>query len=236
VGVKHAERLPAYQLVAASLRAQITSGRLRPGDRLPAEPQLCDRAGVSRSTVREALRLLASEHLIVTTRGVTGGSFVSQPSPGQLADTLSASLRLLIATGQVDMAQIVEVRAAIEVPAAGLAAQRRTDEDLAALRATLGDSQTAGLEAMLAAHRSFHLTLATAAGNPLVEVMLRPLYSVTNERAMPGPAPAGFWRCVDEEHRSILQAVAAQDPAAARAAAYSHAQHACDLHASRAYG
>ena len=74
-------RAPAYRLLADDLRAQITSGRLVPGDRLPTEPQLCQRSGVSRSTVREALRLLASQHLIVTTRGVSGGSFVAHPSP-----------------------------------------------------------------------------------------------------------------------------------------------------------
>ena len=73
-------RVPAYQLLADSLRTQITSGRLRPGERLPTEPQLCVRSGVSRSTVREALRLLTSQHLIVTTRGVTGGSYVARPT------------------------------------------------------------------------------------------------------------------------------------------------------------
>src|SRR5205814_10463032 len=86
--------MPAYQLLADTLRAEITSGRLRPGDRLPAEPQLCERSGVSRSTVREALRLLASQHLIVTTRGVTGGSFVNRPSVADLADTVRNGMRV----------------------------------------------------------------------------------------------------------------------------------------------
>src|ERR1051325_7951226 len=77
-------RPPAYQLLADELRADITSGRLQPGERLPPEPELCVKTGVSRSTVREALRLLARQHLIVTTRGVTGGSFVSHPDAGPL--------------------------------------------------------------------------------------------------------------------------------------------------------
>src|SRR5438876_352461 len=68
--------ISSYQALADGLRAQITSGKLRPGDRLPTEPQLCAQSGLSRSTVREALRLLTSQNLIVTTRGVTGGSFV----------------------------------------------------------------------------------------------------------------------------------------------------------------
>jgi DNA-binding FadR family transcriptional regulator len=77
VSIESSVRTPAYQLLADDLRTRITSGRLRPGQRLPTEPELCAEAGVSRSTVREALRLLSSQHLIVTTRGVTGGSFVA---------------------------------------------------------------------------------------------------------------------------------------------------------------
>ncbi len=225
MGVQQAVRPPAYQALAESLRAQITSGRLRPGDRLPTEPQLCDKAGVSRSTVREALRLLASEHLIVTTRGVTGGSFVTQPSPAQLAETLAASLRLLVTSGQVAMAQVFEARAAFEVPTTGLAAQRRTEEDLATLRATLVDPETAPVETMLAAHRAFHVGLAVATGNPLYELITRPLYSPASERALAAQAPAGFWRRVDEEHRCILAAVGEQDPVAARTAARAHLAH-----------
>src|SRR4051794_41929928 len=76
-------------MLADELRADITSGRLQPGERLPPEPELCVRTGVSRSTVREALRLLASQHLIVTTRGVTGGSFVAHPDAEQLSEALS---------------------------------------------------------------------------------------------------------------------------------------------------
>src|SRR5438094_8326155 len=105
-------RSPAYQQLADELREQITSGRLRPGERLPPEPELCVRTGVSRSTVREALRLLASQHLIVTTRGVTGGSFVAHPDAGQLADGLATGISLLTATAGVGLADLLELRRA----------------------------------------------------------------------------------------------------------------------------
>lgn len=235
MGVQQAERQPAYQTLADDLRTQITSGRLRPGDRLPTEPQLCARSGVSRSTVREALRLLASQHLIVTTRGVTGGSFVAQPSPAQLADTLSASIRLLASTGRVGTAQLLEVRETFEVPIAGLAAQRRTEESLAAVRATMPDPDTAGPDALLAAHRAFHVALAVAAGNPLYELFTRPLYGAINERALGVANVPGFWRRVDSEHRRLVEAVAAGDPRAARTAARDHLDHLRGVYTSRSY-
>src|ERR671917_1963396 len=105
-----AVRPPAYQLLADELRNEITSGRLQPGERLPPEPELCVRTGVSRSTVREALRLLASQHLIVTTRGVTGGSFVAHPDAEQLAEALSTGLTMLTNSAEVGLADLLELR------------------------------------------------------------------------------------------------------------------------------
>src|SRR3954454_6286544 len=101
-------------MLADELRADITSGRLQPGERLPPETELCVKTGVSRSTVREALRLLASQHLIVTTRGGTGGSFVSQPDGEQLADGLSPGFTLLANSSGIGLADLIELRRAIE--------------------------------------------------------------------------------------------------------------------------
>src|SRR5436305_15318827 len=103
-------RPPAYRLLADGLREQTTSGQLRPGERLPTEPELCVRTGVSRSTVREALRLLASQHLIVTTRGVTGGSYVAQPDPATLAESLTGGVRMLLACTPVGVNEPMEGR------------------------------------------------------------------------------------------------------------------------------
>jgi DNA-binding FadR family transcriptional regulator len=221
VGVDQAERVPAYQVLAEELRAQITSGRLRPGDRLPAEPQLCAQSGVSRSTVREALRLLASQNLIVTVRGVTGGSFVAEPSPARLADALALGVGLLISAGYVNPAQLFEVREAFEVPASGLAAQRRTEEQLAALHAALFDPDTADADAMLDAHRAFHTGVAAATGNPLFELITRPLYAGRDDWRWVCQVP-GLWHRVDADHRRILSAIAARDADAAQAAAREH--------------
>jgi DNA-binding FadR family transcriptional regulator len=211
-------RVPAYQLVADDLRSQITSGQLRPGDRLPTEPELCARCGVSRSTVREALRLLSSQRLIVTTRGVTGGSFVAQPNAAELAESMSAGVGLLVATASVGVTDLMEVRELLEVPAAGLAARRRTEADLERLRSTMFDPARDDLPTRLAAHRAFHTALAAAAGNPLYELVTGPLYAITNEVELAGLSPQQTWSGIDAEHREILRCVAAGDaPAAQRA-------------------
>jgi GntR family transcriptional regulator, transcriptional repressor for pyruvate dehydrogenase complex len=222
VNVEGAVRPPAYQTLAEELRAEITSGRLQPGERLPTEPQLCLQSGVSRSTVREALRLLASQHLIVTTRGVTGGSFVAHPSPEQLSDSLSTGVSLLLTTATAGMADLLEVRETLEMPAAAQAAERRTEEHLTNLRAALFDPATDGLPTMLAAHRAFHTALVAATGNPLLLLLSRPLYQIANERQLAEAAPKGFWERIDAEHREILRFVAARDAVGAGRAARAH--------------
>jgi DNA-binding FadR family transcriptional regulator len=215
-------RAPAYQVLADDLRAQITSGRLRPGDRLPTEPQLCQTSGVSRSTVREALRLLASQNLIVTTRGVSGGSFVVHPSPAQISDAIQTGLALLQASSVVSPEELLEVRAMVEVPAAGMAARRRTHDQLTALRGTLFDPSTTDVPTMVAVHQVFHTVLAAACGNPLVELLALPLQAVSNVTGMAETLDQSDWVRVDADHRDIYNAIAQGAAEQAEAAAARH--------------
>ncbi|MEU4618986.1 FadR/GntR family transcriptional regulator [Actinoplanes sp. NPDC023801] len=215
-------RPPAYQQLADELRAEITSGRLQPGERLPPEPELCVKIGVSRSTVREALRLLASQHLIVTTRGVTGGSFVAHPDAEQLADGLSTGFALLTHSAAIGLADLLELRRALEVPAAGLAAVRRADSHLAELRGALFDPDIDDFETMLAAHSEFHRGVAKATGNPLFELVGRPIYQVTYGEEVIGALPEGYWTRIDSDHRAILDCLTAQDAEGATRAAATH--------------
>jgi len=217
-----AVRPPAYQLLADELRADITSGRLQAGERLPPEPELCIRSGVSRSTVREALRLLASQHLIVTTRGVTGGSFVSHPDAQQLSEALSTGLTLLTNAAGIGLADLIELRRALEVPAAGLAARRRTEAQLAEIRAGLFDPDLDGFDVMLRAHAEFHQAVAKATGNPLYELVSRPLYDVSYGEEITQALPVSYWSRVDGDHRELLACIDRGDPEAAEAAAQRH--------------
>ncbi|BCY14790.1 GntR family transcriptional regulator [Actinoplanes sp. L3-i22] len=215
-------RPPAYQQLADELRAEITSGRLQPGERLPPEPELCVKIGVSRSTVREALRLLASQHLIVTTRGVTGGSFVSHPDAGQLAEGLSTGFALLAHSAGVGLADLLELRRALEVPAAGLAAERRTDIHLVELRAALFDPASDDFDTMMAAHSAYHRVLAKATGNPLFELVGRPLYQASYGEEVVADLPPEYWSRIDADHRELLDHLVVRDAGAAMLTAARH--------------
>lgn len=215
-------RPPAYQLLADELRADITSGRLRPGERLPPEPELCVKTGVSRSTVREALRLLASQHLIVTTRGVTGGSFVAHPDAQHLSEALFTGLTMLTNSTAVGLADLLELRRALDVPAAGLAAVRRTDEQLAEIRGALFDPQIEDVDVMLHAHTVFHSAVAKATGNPLFELVTRPLYHVSVGQEVVDSLPDGYWAQVDVDHRELLQHLTDRNAEAAALSARRH--------------
>jgi len=222
-------RPPAYQQLADELRDEITSGRLQPGERLPPEPELCVRTGVSRSTVREALRLLASQHLIITTRGVTGGSFVAHPDAEQLSEALSTGLTLLTHAAGVGFADLIEVRRALEIPAAALAATRRTEIHLAELRAALFDPAIDDFDVMLRAHSEFHQAVAKATANPLFELVTRPMYHVTYGEELTESLPDGYWARIDADHRELLACIATGDPEAAETVSRRHLDYLAEI-------
>lgn len=172
--------------------------------------------------MREALRLLASQHLIVTTRGVAGGSFVAHPSPEQISDTFATGVRLLQVSSVVDGSHLLEARSIFEVAAAGYAARRRGPAHLEELGSTLFDPYTADLDTMVKQHAAFHTALISACGNPVLELVTRPLHLVVNLRELVADFGRDFWIQVDQDHRAILQAVTASDPDAAEAAARQH--------------
>lgn len=213
---------PAYEALAAALRAQIMSGELKPGDRLPVEPDLSAQHGVSRSTVREALRVLSSQHLITTTRGVVGGSFVAHPQPEQISGYLETGLSLMTLFQGITVDRLLEVRDMLEVPAAGLAALRHEPGQLDELRATLFDPGGIATDGLFPRNRSFHEALLRMAANPLLEAVTQPVFRVLGEKFAREAAPKRFWTQVDADHRTIVAAVAAGDDASARAAMHDH--------------
>lgn len=214
--------VPAYQALAETLRDRILSGELEPGHRLPVEPELSAAYGVSRSTVREALRVLASQNLVETTRGVLGGSFVAHPRPHQISSYLQSSISLLTGAKEISVEALLEARDLLEVPAAGLAALRRTRVHVEALEESLVDRGAADPSARHALGVEFHVTLLRSAGNPLLEVLARPVYGVLAERFDPAPLSAAFWAEMDDDHRRIVEAVRRRDVDGAREATRAH--------------
>jgi GntR family transcriptional regulator, transcriptional repressor for pyruvate dehydrogenase complex len=214
--------VPAYQMLADALRARILTRELRPGDRLPIEPELAEEYGVSRSTVREALRVLASQGLVGTWRGVQGGSFITCPEPAQISDYLHASLGLLAESRNVGVEALLEARDVLEVPAAGLAALRRTPAQLEELRATLYEPAAETVEQRIRLSRRFHEVMLEAAGSPIVESLAGPIFRVMYERLVDRvPTTAGD---MESDHQLIFDAIAAGDAEAARAHMQLHLQ------------
>lgn len=216
-GTGDGPRRPAYQQLADEIRSQILSGSPVPGERLPGEAELCKRHGVSRSTVREAIRLLEAQQLVVTTRGTTGGSFVALPTAARIENELGTSLDLLVVHETLSVEEILEVRRLLEVPATELAATRRSEDDLADLRSCVAEGR--------GANERFHAVLLRASGNPLIEVMTRPLFSVLRARILREHAPEAFWEHVDHDHQVILDMVEAGEAEAAGDEMRAHLQH-----------
>jgi len=214
---------PAYRQVAEQLRSLILSGQLQPTERLPTEPELSAMFGVSRSTVREALRVLSSQNLVTTTRGVSGGSFVAHPEPSHISDFLETSITLLSGTRKVTVAELLEVRELLEVPAARLAAVRRTDEDISRLRRNIEhESGTKPRAEAFEGHRAFHRTVLDASGNALLEIVTRPVFGVLRTRFLRDAAPPEFWTAVNDDHVRILERIEAADADGAGTAMSGH--------------
>jgi GntR family transcriptional repressor for pyruvate dehydrogenase complex len=130
----------AYEQVADQLRTFIVEGELPAGRRLPTEVQLAKDFGVSRATVREALRVLTTERLIETSKGA-GGSFVTVPSINHISEFLRANLNLLTAAHEVSLDEFLELREMLEIPAARMAARRRDPELLHRLEEATPDEK-----------------------------------------------------------------------------------------------
>lgn len=213
---------PAYDQVAEQLRELIVQGALAPGDRLPVEAEMAAAFGVSRSTMREALRSLAASNLVYSVRGAAGGTFVAQSDPAAISEYLETGIGLLSCTAVVPLDALLEARELLEVPAARLAAQRRTGEHLADLRVALNEEASATESVRYRHHRRFHEAVLAAAGNGLLRVMTQPVFGVISSRFVLAPDQRDMWRAIDGDHAAILAHIESGDDDAAAATMHDH--------------
>jgi GntR family transcriptional regulator, transcriptional repressor for pyruvate dehydrogenase complex len=183
----------ASDVLATELRERILSGEYPEGTPLPPERELVVQTRMSRTTVREALRILEVQGLIRIKAGRAGGAFVQHPGEESVAD----SLDLLIRGRRLRLASIHETREAIEPSCARLAAQHRTPADLRALEAANEAIASSGsLDEFLQANVDWHIAVATAGHNEILTGIMmalsRAIYTATHNE--------GF---VNEEVRSI---------------------------------
>ena len=157
-------------MIVEQIRALIREGRLRPGDRLPPERDLCERFGVSRVTVREALRVLEAGGLIDVRVGARGGAFVTLPTRARLGEGLADLLQLSPLTA----AEVTEARMVFELGIVPLVVERATEEDLVALERLCEEQQAALDDERYTMEMSaeFHVRVAASTHNKAVEMIV----------------------------------------------------------------
>ncbi|MEO3752817.1 FCD domain-containing protein [Streptomyces sp. B6B3] len=202
--------------VINQLRQQITSGAWPVGSRIPTEPELVERLGVARNTVREAIRALAHNGLLDIRQG--SGTYVAATS--ELAGVMHRRF------ADADPGDVAELRSALEAAAARLAARRRTERDLRQLEALLGRRESAWasgqVEAFVEADATFHMAVVQASHNEVLTTVYADLGSVV--RALLRHDVGEELRPEDHvDHARLLDAIRATDEGTAEEEAGSYA-------------
>lgn len=219
----------AYERVVQQIEEAVFSGQLKPGERLPSERELMTQFSVSRSTVREALRVLQAADMIRSKPGDPRGPEVLAASPV----ALHKSMQRLARSDHLGLAELLQFRMALDGSAHLLAANLRTDQDLADLDTAL-DAMREGLDQGYAefsrADVAFHEAIASAAGNPLLVVCLEVVRGVVLDQIEGRLAHAqdrtALMRTWLAHHGEVLQAIRDRDgdlaSRLARRALYDH--------------
>ncbi len=211
-------RTRVYEQVAARIQRLILEGELRPGDRLPTERELAERFGVSRTSVRDAIRMLELMGLVEPRQGE--GTVVRDLSP----DAIVTPLASLLVRSRDLLADLLDVRKMIEPHLAARAAVHATEEEVARLGAILERQRAKVAQGELAVEEDseFHYTIATASRNRVILRILdvlMDLLKTSRERSL--QVPGRLQRSL-EGHARILEAIRRRDPAAAEAAMRRH--------------
>jgi len=217
--VRPKERL--YQEIVEHVQAQILSGALKPGDRIPAERELAHHFAVSRAAVREAIKSLAEKGLVEVHVG--RGTFVAALTTDHIVESMSLLLRDARNTPE----HLQEAREIIEVPIARLAARHRSEAHLVRLRSLLAsmEAQRHMSRAFIDADSDFHYELARATGNPVLEIVSRTLLTMLRSERVFMVGFRDEIRGAIGSHAQIVEAVARRDEVLAAEAMAGHLTH-----------
>ncbi|MBM7517961.1 FadR/GntR family transcriptional regulator [Nocardioides nitrophenolicus] len=212
LGLLHVPK--ASDVLAEDLAARISSGELAEGDLLPPERSLVAQTGLSRTSVREALRVLEVRGFLEIRAGRGGGAVVRRPTGHLLAD----SVRLVVRGSQVSLAALLQTRATVEPPCAGLAALRRTPAGLRQLEESNRlMSATSEVSGFLRANVDWHMTVARESGNELLSGLMEALAElIYDSTGVVGQVDARVRTETCRAHQAITAAVRSGDRALAR--------------------
>ena len=208
-----------YEQIVEQIEQSVQKGDLKPGDQLPAERELAEQFGVSRTAVREAVKALREKGLVEAYPGK--GTFITSGSSNPMRQSIDRMMR----SAQVDAtSSLVEVREILEPEIAALAAVRATEENLNSLRESVAvmDAAKRDPDAYIEADLDFHLELAEAAANPLILSLIDSIVGVLREQRMRIFEVEGGPDRGQYHHKRILEAMEHQDAEGAREAMRAH--------------
>ena len=201
-------------VLAKELRRQILGGTFPPGSSLPAESEIVAQTALSRGSVREALRILESEGLVVTRPGRYGGSIAQRPDD----DSLRHSISIFVQGRGISLISLLQTREAVEPPLAALAAKNRTEEELQEMKLATESVEAAFVDTpkFLLANVEWHMAIAAASHNELLRGIIHSLSSMIHKvSAIESFASDDVRKKVLHAHRRILEAITAKDEKAA---------------------
>jgi GntR family transcriptional repressor for pyruvate dehydrogenase complex len=204
------------------IKRMILTGDLRPGEKLPPERELASALGVSRNSLREAIRSLVLMNVLQSRHG--DGTYVSSLDPATLMEPVS----FLLSLDPSAVADLFETRRILEAETAALAAERITDDEVDAVRDCLADmeTKTGSREEFLQADMRMHELITLAAKNPLLAQLMRSITGLGLRSRMRSVQAPGITSRVMHDHTRILAALERRDPPGARQAMLDHLEHA----------
>ena len=217
----------ASQQIALEIRRYLEREGLQPGDRIGTEQELASEFGVSRPTLREGLRLLASSHLIRVGRGRAGGIFVARTPSEGMSRNLSESIALMLSAQSISMAELLDARLSLEVPIAGRAAVNADEGVVARLEQAIRDAEghQPGTDPFNTADSTFHAILAEASGNQLLHALTGWILEVLQPTLIVTISPRVDAEAILAQHRAILRAVRRNQRLAAEKAMAAHIEY-----------
>ena len=216
-----------YERIIQHIRGEISSKKLRPGDRLQPEADLARSLGVSRPTVREALKVLESQNVLRSSTGPTGGTFVGAIDGAGVAEYLKDSISLLLDVDELTLEELWEAREVTDVPAAELAAVRRTEQDRFVIERTVEMDELKEGVAIIS-DISFHRAIAEASKNRMLSLFAGSIHMTLKMLAerylIPEDVLPEVKRVSQQQHRLICDAISEQDGVLAAARMREHLQ------------